>query len=182
MNERYSLASKDSERIQRYQIIDDWIDQHFEEELAFLQALVKVPTDTPPGDNAPHAHQSAALLEAMGFHVELHPVDDTAVKAQGMKSITNLMLRRRYGDGLVIALNAHGDVVPPGEGWTYPPYGGEVHDGKLYGRAAAVNKSDFASYAFAIRARPCMGPSNFTSPMMKSLAANSDQDGCCLKD
>jgi acetylornithine deacetylase/succinyl-diaminopimelate desuccinylase family protein len=157
MNQRYSLASKDPERIQRYQIIDDWIDQHFEEELAFLKALVKVPTDTPPGDNAPHAHQSAALLEAMGFHVELHPVDDTAVKAQGMKSITNLMLRRRYGDGLVIALNAHGDVVPPGEGWTYPPYGGEVHDGKLYGRAAAVNKSDFASYAFAIRALEACG-------------------------
>jgi len=74
-----------------------------------------------------------------------------------MKSITNLMLRRRYGDGLVIALNAHGDVVPPGEGWTYPPYGGEVHDGKLYGRAAAVNKSDFASYAFAIRALEACG-------------------------
>ena len=47
MDKRYSLASKDPERIQRYQNIDDWIDQHFEEEIAFLQALVKVPTDTP---------------------------------------------------------------------------------------------------------------------------------------
>jgi acetylornithine deacetylase/succinyl-diaminopimelate desuccinylase-like protein len=52
----------------------------------------------------------------------------------------------------VIALNAHGDVVPPGDGWTHSPYGGEIEGGKLYGRAAAVSKSDFASFTFAVRA------------------------------
>ena len=51
-----------------------------------------------------------------------------------------------------IALNAHGDVVPPGEGWTHDPYGGEIVDGRLYGRAAAVSKSDFATFTFAVRA------------------------------
>jgi succinyl-diaminopimelate desuccinylase len=74
------------------------------------------------------------------------------VHAQGLQSITNLIVRRRYGQGPTIALNAHGDVVPPGEGWTHDPYGGAVQDGKLYGRAAAVSKSDFASYTFAVRA------------------------------
>ena len=54
--------------------------------------------------------------------------------------------------GRTIALNAHGDVVPPGEGWTHDPYGGEIVDGKLYGRASAVSKSDFATYTFAVRA------------------------------
>ena len=43
-------------------------------------------------------------------------------------------------------------MVPPGEGWTHDPYGGEIDDGKLYGRAAAVSKSDFATYTFAVRA------------------------------
>jgi acetylornithine deacetylase/succinyl-diaminopimelate desuccinylase-like protein len=57
----------------------------------------------------------------------------------------------------VIALNAHGDVVPPGEGWTHDPYGGEVEGGKLYGRAAAVNKSDFATFTFALRALESLG-------------------------
>ena len=57
----------------------------------------------------------------------------------------------------MIGLNAHGDVVPPGEGWTHDPYGGEVHDGKLYGRASAVSKSDFASYTFALRALESLG-------------------------
>jgi succinyl-diaminopimelate desuccinylase len=74
------------------------------------------------------------------------------VHEAGLQSITNLVVRRHYGDGRVIGLNAHGDVVPPGDGWTHDPYGGEVIDGKLYGRAAAVSKSDFATYTYALRA------------------------------
>lgn len=37
-----------------YGALDAWIDAHFDEQVAFLQELVKVPTDTPPGNNAPH--------------------------------------------------------------------------------------------------------------------------------
>jgi len=132
--------------------LDAWIDAHFEDEVGFLQALVRVPTDTPPGDNAPHAETTAALLEGYGFAVERHPVPDDVVRDHGLASITNLVVRRRYGDGQTIALNAHGDVVPPGEGWHHDPYGGDVEGGRLYGRAAAVSKSDFATYTFALRA------------------------------
>jgi acetylornithine deacetylase/succinyl-diaminopimelate desuccinylase-like protein len=135
-----------------YAQLDAWIDAHFDEEVRFLQALVQVPTDTPPGNNAPHAERTAELLQGFGFVAEKHPVPTAQVQAYGMQSITNLIVRRRYGEGRVIGLNAHGDVVPPGEGWTHDPYGGEVVDGKLYGRAAAVSKSDFASYTFAVRA------------------------------
>jgi acetylornithine deacetylase/succinyl-diaminopimelate desuccinylase-like protein len=135
-----------------YARLDAWIDAHFDDEVRFLQELVRVPTDTPPGDNAPHAERTAQLLEAFGFEAQRHPVPQAEVRAQGMQSITNLIVRRRYGDGPTIALNAHGDVVPPGEGWTHDPYGGEIEDGKLYGRAAAVSKSDFATYTFAVRA------------------------------
>jgi acetylornithine deacetylase/succinyl-diaminopimelate desuccinylase-like protein len=135
-----------------YEKLDAWIDAHFDEEVAFLQDLVRVPTDTPPGDNAPHAEATAALLRDFGFAVDRHPVPADVVRARGLASITNLVVRRRYGEGRTIALNAHGDVVPPGEGWTHDPYGGEVVGGKLYGRAAAVSKSDFATYAFAVRA------------------------------
>lgn len=132
--------------------LDAWIDAHFDEQVRFLQALVQVPTDTPPGNNAPHAQRTAKLLAAMNLPAEAHPVPAEAVRAGGLESITNLIVRRRYGQGPVIALNAHGDVVPPGEGWTHDPYGGEVVDGRLYGRAAAVSKSDFASYTYAVRA------------------------------
>jgi acetylornithine deacetylase/succinyl-diaminopimelate desuccinylase-like protein len=132
--------------------LDAWIDAHFDDEVRFLQQLVRVPTDTPPGNNAPHAERTAELLAAMGLAAEKHAVPDAEVRAQGMASITNLIVRRQYGAGPTIALNAHGDVVPPGEGWTHDPYGGEIVDGRLYGRAAAVSKSDFATYTFALRA------------------------------
>jgi acetylornithine deacetylase/succinyl-diaminopimelate desuccinylase-like protein len=137
--------------------LDAWIDAHFDEEVRFLQALVRVPTDTPPGNNAPHAERTAELLENFGFTVEKYPVPAAEVKACGLESLTNLVVRRQYGPGKIIALNAHGDVVPPGEGWTHDPYGGEIVDGKLYGRASAVSKSDFASYTFAVRALESLG-------------------------
>jgi acetylornithine deacetylase/succinyl-diaminopimelate desuccinylase family protein len=140
-----------------YEKLDAWIDAHFDEEVRFLQELVRVPTDTPPGNNAPHAERTAALLQAFGFAAEKHPVPDSVVKDYGLQSITNLIVRRRYGAGPVIALNAHGDVVPPGEGWTHDPYGAEIVDGKMYGRATAVSKSDFATYTFAVRALEALG-------------------------
>lgn len=136
-----------------YAALDAWIDQHFDEQVAFLQQLVRVPTDTPPGNNAPHAEKTAELIAAWGFEAERHPVPADEVHAYGMQSITNLIVRRPYGKGgRTVALNAHGDVVPPGEGWTHDPYGAEIVDGKMYGRATAVSKSDFSTFTFAVRA------------------------------
>lgn len=137
--------------------LDAWIAAHFDEQVRFLQALIRIPTDTPPGDNAPHALATAEWLQRWGWTVERHPVPPEEVRAAGLTSITNLIVRRRFGPGPTIALNAHGDVVPPGEGWTRDPYGGEVADGRIWGRAAAVSKSDFATYAFALRALEALG-------------------------
>jgi succinyl-diaminopimelate desuccinylase len=141
-----------------YAAADAWIDAHFDEQVRFLQALVQVPTDTPPGNNSPHAQRTRELLAALGFEADAHEVPADLVWAHGLQSITNLVARRRYGPGgRTVALNAHGDVVPPGEGWTVDPYGGQVIDGKLYGRAAAVSKCDFATFTFATRALEAAG-------------------------
>ena len=128
----------------------------FARETAFLAELVKVPSDNPPGDCAPHAVAAARLLEDLGFSVEVHPVPKEVVTDAGMVSATNLVVRQRFGDGSVIALNAHGDVVPPGLGWRHDPYGAALentaHGPTMYGRGVAVSKSDFATYAFALLA------------------------------
>ena len=136
---------------------DTWINTHFPEQVAFLQALVQVPTDTPPGNNAPHAVKTAELLKGFGYTAQTYPVPAAAVKAAGLESITNLIVRREFGvGGKTIALNAHGDVVPAGEGWTHAPYGaqieGDLHTGRMYGRATAVSKGDFTTFTFALRA------------------------------
>jgi succinyl-diaminopimelate desuccinylase len=136
-----------------YTALDAWVDAHFDEQVQFLQQLVRIPTDTPPGNNAPHAEATAEALQAFGLEAERIEVPGAQVQAAGMQSITNLIVRRRLGQGgRTVALNAHGDVVPPGEGWQHDPYGGDIVQGKLYGRAAAVSKCDFSTFTFALRA------------------------------
>ncbi len=133
------------------------VDSTFAAQVKFLAELVRVPSDNPPGDCAPHAQRTAQLLEGLGFTVERDEVPAADVRANGMISATNLLVRRRFGDGPTIALNAHGDVVQPGEGWTTDPYGAEIRDGVMYGRGVAVSKSDIATYAYALRALEACG-------------------------
>jgi acetylornithine deacetylase/succinyl-diaminopimelate desuccinylase-like protein len=128
------------------------VERRADEALAFLALLVRVPSDNPPGDCASFAEAAAAALEGMGFEVERHPVEPEVAREAGMASATNLIVRQRFGDGPVIALNAHGDVVPPGEGWSVDPYGAEVVEGWMIGRGVAVSKSDIATFAYALKA------------------------------
>jgi acetylornithine deacetylase/succinyl-diaminopimelate desuccinylase-like protein len=128
----------------------------FARETEFLAELVKVPSDNPPGDCAAHAARAKALLERLGFAVEAHAVPRGEVEAVGMRAATNLVVRHSFGPGPVVALNAHGDVVPPGLGWRHEPYGAEIAEGPrgptMYGRGVAVSKSDFATYSWALLA------------------------------
>jgi acetylornithine deacetylase/succinyl-diaminopimelate desuccinylase-like protein len=136
--------------------IQSIVDRDFANQCEFLAALVRVPTDNPPGDCAAHALRTESLLQALGFAVEMHALPSATVRAAGMISATNLIVRERFGTGgPCIALNAHGDVVPPGLGWSVDPYGAEVvgdpqHGPTMYGRGVAVSKSDFATYAYAL--------------------------------
>ena len=145
----------------------------------FLAELVKFPSDNPPGDCTPHAERAAALLEELGFVVERHPVPCEVARANGMISATNLVVRERFGDGPTIALNAHGDVVPPGLGWTTDPYGAEVREGIMYGRGVAVSKSDFATYAFALLALKASGapPASFAGTVELHLTYDEEVGG-----
>ena len=133
-----------------------FVDAELARETQFLAELVKVASDNPPGDCAPHAARARELLQQLGLTVEAHEVPRDVVEAAGMKSATNLIVRHRFGDGLVVALNAHGDVVPPGLGWRVDPYGAVIEDGPhgrvMLGRGVAVSKSDFATYAWTLLA------------------------------
>ena len=135
-----------------------FLDKGHDAQTRFLQELVRVPSDNPPGDCAAHGVRVKQLLEELGFEVEAHVVPEALVKANGMISATNLIVRKRFGSGgPTIALNAHGDVVPPGLGWSKDPYGGDIvqdaeHGPVMYGRGVAVSKSDFATYTWALLA------------------------------
>lgn len=132
-----------------------WIQDHEEELVTFLKKLVQTPSDNPPGDCLPIASYLEKQLSELGFeNVSLLEVDEESVKANGMISLANVLSSTIFGDGqgANIVLNAHGDVVPPGLGWSVDPYAGEVVDGKMFGRGVAVSKSDIAAYTFAVLA------------------------------
>ena len=130
------------------------IEANWSKEVKFLQELIRMPCENPPGDCAKYAERVAELLEDLGFEVERHPVPDPYVLQHGMKSVTNLIIRNTFGSGkgLTVALNAHGDSVPPGDGWDSDPYEADIRDETLYGRGSVMSKSDIAAYVFALLA------------------------------
>jgi acetylornithine deacetylase/succinyl-diaminopimelate desuccinylase-like protein len=140
-------------------LVHAFLEREFIRQVEFLAELVRVPSDNPPGDCSPAAERAHELLESLlDLEVETDVVPAEIAKANGMISATNLIVRRRFGrGGVTIALNAHGDVVPPGQGWTRDPYGAEIIDDDdhglvMFGRGVAVSKSDFATYTWALLA------------------------------
>jgi succinyl-diaminopimelate desuccinylase len=58
-----------------------------------------------------------------------------------------------FGQGdKMMGILVHLDVVPPGEGWTYPPFGAEIHDNRLYGRGAVDDKGPAVAALYAMKA------------------------------
>ena len=83
--------------------IHTWLAQHHDDATSLLAELVKLPSDNPPGDCAPHAVRAAVLLEGLGFTVERHAPPAADVHANGMLSCVNLVIRERFGPGPTIA-------------------------------------------------------------------------------
>ena len=58
-----------------------------------------------------------------------------------------------YGTGgKKIGMIAHIDIIPAGDGWTYPPFAGQIVDGKLYGRGSIDDKGPLIAALYAIKA------------------------------
>lgn len=69
------------------------------------------------------------------------------------KNIDNYAGHAEFGSGEeVVGVLVHLDVVPEGDNWTYPPYGGEIHDGKIYGRGTIDDKGPAIAALYAMKA------------------------------
>ena len=114
-----------------------------EETIAFLQALVRVPSVNPPGDVREAIRLVEEKLATEGFATKV--VGETPEKPNLVATLSG-----RDG-GPRLAFNAHVDVVPIGEeaAWTYPPFGGEIHDGRVYGRGAGDDKASVTAQVMA---------------------------------
>jgi succinyl-diaminopimelate desuccinylase len=123
------------------------------EAVEFTSELVRIPTVNPPGD---HYEDGARLigerLKNCGFEVEYHAAEGLAEHTRDHPRINVVGSRRGSGPGPVVHLNGHFDVVPAGEGWTVDPFGGEVSDGKIWGRGTCDMKAGLAAALYAAEA------------------------------
>src|SRR3954470_4069504 len=120
--------------------------------VAFTADLVRIPTVNPPGEEYEAcARFLGDFLAARRFAVEYVAAEGRAEHTSRHPRV-NVIGSRRGGAGPVVHLNGHIDVVPAGAGWTVEPFGGVVHDGKIYGRGVCDMKAGIAAAAFAAEA------------------------------
>ena len=116
----------------------DW-DAVRDEVTGYLQALIRLETVNPPGNEKLVADYLRELLEAEGFDVE------TRAQVENRDNLTTRLSGSGEG-GRPMLLMAHSDVVSvEADKWTYPPFGGEIHDGMIYGRGAIDMKHTLSS-------------------------------------
>ncbi len=122
------------------------IESRSDDLVALTQDLIRIPTLNPPGDNYREiCEYLAARMKKSRFSVEL-------IRAEGAPGDSdqfprwNIIARRdglRAGD--CVHFNSHIDVVEVGRGWSFDPFGGELHDGKIYGRGSCDMKGGLAA-------------------------------------
>ncbi len=115
-------------------IIDDWKDNI----IAFHQKLVQIPSENPPSDYREIAKFTEGKMKEIGL--------ETKIKRKNViGTLTN-------GGPKSLIFNAHYDTVEAFKGWTEDPFGGELIDGKIYGRGSSDDKSSVTAELFAVQA------------------------------
>lgn len=123
------------------------------EALAFASDLIRIPTVNPPGDfYADCARHIGAQLKTFGLEVEYHAAEGRPEHTRPHPRVNVIGTRRGRSARPLVHLNGHFDVVPAGDGWTVDPFGGEIRDGRIWGRGACDMKAGLAAAIFAVEA------------------------------
>lgn len=153
------------------------LDRRRDDLVALAQDLIRIPTLNPPGRNYREICDFLAeRLMRHGFSVEI-------LRAKGSPGDCdayprwNLVARREGGrPGECVHFNSHHDVVAVGHGWSRDPFGGELDDGKIYGRGACDMKGGLAASVIAAEAFLAVCPS-FSGAIEISATADEESGG-----
>lgn len=129
------------------------IDSKRDELIALTQDLIKIPTLNPPGEfYRDICDYLDRRLSARGFETKLIRAYDTPGDSEKYPR-WNIIARYNGGSaGECVHFNSHIDVVTVGQGWTMDPFGGELRDGKIYGRGSCDMKGGLATSIIAAEA------------------------------
>ncbi|QXT39516.1 acetylornithine deacetylase/succinyl-diaminopimelate desuccinylase family protein [Gymnodinialimonas ceratoperidinii] len=144
--------------------------------IALTQDLIRFPTLNPPGlQYLDICEYLGERLRRQGFTVEL-------VRAKGAVADSdtyprwNMVARLERGAGDCVHFNSHHDVVEVGHGWTKDPFGGELEDGRIYGRGACDMKGGLAASVIAAEAFIATHP-EFNGAIEISATADEESGG-----
>ena len=138
------------------------IDRNWDGEVDFLRGLVRRPSAL--GNEAHVQRFVAEELRGMGLEPDVWEIDHAEIaRLPGYSPVewsyagrpnVAAVLESSTGTGRSLVFNGHVDVVPatPEHHWTVDPWGGEVRDGRMYGRGAADMKAGVAAMVYATRA------------------------------
>ena len=140
----------------------DHVERNWEREVEFLRGMVRRPSTL--GNEALVQGFIAEELADMGLEADVWQIDHAEIAAlpgyspvewsfDGRPNVATTW-KSSSGGGRSLILNGHIDVVPstPEHHWTHDPWGGDVVDGRMYGRGAADMKSGVAAMIYAVRA------------------------------
>lgn len=120
------------------------IERDRDEIIEFFRGFVRVKSPNPPGDTRDAAAYVAKFLSAQGINYRtVAPMDDRPNLVASFEAPQ---------PGRHLVLNGHIDVFPVDPaGWTRDPWGGDLVDGKIYGRGACDMKAGTSALIFAYR-------------------------------
>jgi len=124
-----------------------------DEAVAFTSALIRIPSINPPGAHYEDcARFIGETLAALDFAIEYHPAEGRPEHTRAHPRLNVIGTRHGRVARPLVHLNGHFDVVPAGDGWTVDPFGGEIRDGRIWGRGACDMKAGIAAAIFAVEA------------------------------
>lgn len=134
------------------------VEELADEMVGFLSEMIRIPTVNPPGEcYEEFVGYFGRRVSNLGYETEILrvPAERLEELAPHSGGLPRPNLVARLGDassGPTVHLNGHYDVVPAGSDWTRDPFGGEVADGKIYGRGASDMKGGLACQIYAVEA------------------------------
>lgn len=121
--------------------------------IALTRDLIRIPTLNPPGDCYREiCDYLDKRLQKSGFATELIRAHGTPGDSDKYPRWNIVARHEGAGPGDCVHFNSHTDVVEVGSGWTKDPFGGELSDGKIYGRGACDMKGGLATSIIAAEA------------------------------
>lgn len=121
------------------------MEKYLNDTVKTIQELIRIDsTNQPAEEGMPFGKGAARALQAF--------LSCAAVMGFETRNYDNYVGEVLFGEGEPFAILAHLDVVPAGSGWTHAPFGGEIENGKLYGRGAMDDKGPAVVCLYALKA------------------------------